>query len=114
MLRKIDCVMVHVDDLTAGIGFYTRTLGLREMWRDGTSAGLGMPETDAEIVLHTFPLPAGRGVGYLVDDVRAAVAGWGSEVLERPFEIAIGWCAVLGDPFGNPVCILDMTKGARG
>jgi predicted enzyme related to lactoylglutathione lyase len=116
MLRKIDCVMVRVDDLDAGIAFYTGALGLRPLWRDETSAGLGMPETDAEIVLHTFALPPGRATGYLVDDVRAAAESWrraGHQLLEPPFEIAIGWCAVLADPFGNSVCILDMTKGPR-
>jgi predicted enzyme related to lactoylglutathione lyase len=37
----------------------------------------------------------------------------GCLIREPPFDIAVGWCAVLEDPFGNPVCILDMTK-ARG
>jgi catechol 2,3-dioxygenase-like lactoylglutathione lyase family enzyme len=116
VLRKIDCIMVQVADLTAGTDFYTRHLGLRLLWRDDTSAGLGFPETDAELVLHTFPLPAGRSVGYLVDDVQAAVTTWQAAdhvLLAPPFEIAIGWCAVLADPFDNPICILDMTKGPR-
>jgi predicted enzyme related to lactoylglutathione lyase len=115
MLRKIDCVMVKVDDLDAGAAFYT-SLGLHERWRDDTSLGLAFPETDAELVLHTFELPAGRATTYLVDDARAAVAEWraaGRPVLEAPFEIVVGWCAVLADPFGNAICILDMTKGAR-
>jgi hypothetical protein len=34
-------------------------------------------------------------------------------VLVQPFEIAVGRCAVLQDPFGNPVCILDLSKGQR-
>ncbi|HEX5204717.1 MAG TPA: VOC family protein [Actinoplanes sp.] len=111
MLRKIDCVMVRVDDLDAGAAFYTGTLGLREIWRDETSVGLGMPETDAEVVLHTTDLE--YETHYLVDDVRAATRGWQHAVRKAPFEIAIGWCAVLEDPFGNAICILDMTKGQR-
>ncbi|WP_433372235.1 VOC family protein [Actinoplanes sp. CA-142083] len=111
MLRKVDCVMVRVDDLEAGVAFYTGTLGLSEIWRDETSAGLAMPETDAEIVLHTTDLE--YEVHYLVDDVRAALKTWRHTVRKAPFEIAIGWCAVLEDPFGNPICILDMTKGQR-
>ena len=113
MLRKIDCVMVHVDDLDAGVAFYAVELGLRELWRDATSAGLGFPETDAEIVLHTGDLPPEHATHYLVDDVRAAVRAWRHPVKIAPFEIAIGWCAVLEDPFGNPICILDMTTGQR-
>jgi lactoylglutathione lyase len=116
VLRKIDCVMVRVGDLAAGAGFYTRLLGLTELWRDESSIGLGLPETDAEIVLHTMDLPPEWAVHYLVDDVRATVAAWrdaGRPVLRQPFEIAVGWCAALADPFGNAVCVLDLTKGTR-
>ncbi len=116
MLRKIDCVMVRVPDLTSAVEFYTRVLGLRPLWRDDASAGMGMPETDAEIVLHTMDLPGDRSVYYLVDDVRDAVATAaraGCLVQEEPFEVAIGLCAVLEDPFGNALCLLDMSNGPR-
>jgi predicted enzyme related to lactoylglutathione lyase len=116
MLRKIDCVMVRVPDLAPAAEFYTRVFGLRELWRDEASIGLGMAETDAEIVLHTMDLPADRGVHYLVDDVLDAVTtaqDAGCTVREAAFDIAIGKCAVLVDPFGNTVCVLDMSKGTR-
>ncbi|MEU4242987.1 VOC family protein [Actinoplanes sp. NPDC026619] len=38
MLRKIDCVMVRVADLDAGVAFYTDRLGLTELWRDDTAS----------------------------------------------------------------------------
>jgi predicted enzyme related to lactoylglutathione lyase len=114
VLRKIDCVMLRVADLDAAAAFYGRVFGLRPLWRDATSIGMGLPETDAEIVLHTTAgLPE---VHYLVDDVRAAVATYravGCRVRVEPFEIAIGWCAVLEDPDGNAVAVLDMTTGPR-
>jgi predicted enzyme related to lactoylglutathione lyase len=116
MLRKIDCVMVRVPDLAPAAEFYTRVFGLRELWRDEASIGLGMAETDAEIVLHMMDLPADRSVHYLVDDVLDAVTtaqSGGCTVREAPFDIAIGKCAVLVDPFGNTVCLLDMSKGSR-
>jgi predicted enzyme related to lactoylglutathione lyase len=116
MFRKIDCVMVRVPDLTPAVEFYARVFGLRPLWRDENSAGMGMPETDAEVVLHTMDLPADRGVHYLVDDVPEAVGAAGRAgcaVREAPFDIAIGMCAVLTDPFGNTVCLLDMSKGPR-
>jgi predicted enzyme related to lactoylglutathione lyase len=75
-----------------------------------------MPETDAEVVLHTMSLPRDRGVHYLVDDVVTAVSTYqqhGCVVREPPFDIAVGRCAVLEDPFGNVLCILDMSKGPR-
>jgi lactoylglutathione lyase len=116
VLRKIDCVLVRVPDLAAATEFYTRVFGLRPLWRDETSVGMAMTETDAEVVLHTMDLPADRSVHYLVDDVPAAVAvaqRAGCTVREAPFDIAIGMCAVLVDPFGNTVCLLDMSKGSR-
>jgi predicted enzyme related to lactoylglutathione lyase len=108
--------MVRVDDLDAASAFYTRVGGLRPVWRDESSVGMGLPESDAEVVLHTMDLPRERSVHYLVDDVRAAVSAWqaaGCGVREPPFEIAVGWCAVLADPFGNELSILDLSKGTR-
>jgi lactoylglutathione lyase len=108
--------MVRVADLPSAVEFYDRVFGLRPLWRDETSAGMGMPETDAEVVLHTMDLPADRAVHYLVDDVPAAVAMGqraGCVVREAPFDVAIGRCAVLEDPFGNAVCLLDLSKGPR-
>ncbi len=78
---------------------------------------MGFPETDAEIVLHrTAGVPSKVEVHYLVDDVSAAVEALeteGCQVLVRPFEIAIGKCAVIEDPFNVRLCILDMSKGPR-
>ena len=115
MLRKIDCVMVYVPDLDAAVRYYTDVFGLRQLWRDGASAGMGMPETDAEIVLHTDSnIP--KEAHYLVDDVVAAVesfAAKGCTIIEPPFDVVIGKCAVIQDPFGVVLCLIDMTKGAR-
>ncbi len=117
MLRKIDCVMVRVTDLPTAMEFYARVFGLQPLWRDDVSVGMGMAETDAEVVLHTMDLPADRSVHYLVDDVPDAVATCelaGCAVLQAPFDVAVGKCAVLEDPFGNTLCVLDISKGPRG
>jgi predicted enzyme related to lactoylglutathione lyase len=116
MLRKIDCVMVPVRDLDQAAAFYERAFGLRRLWQDESSAGLGMPETDAEIVLHTMDLPPDVNVHYLVDEVGSAVAALiaeGCHLRTAPFDIPVGRCAVLEDPYGNPVCLLDLSKGRR-
>jgi hypothetical protein len=34
-------------------------------------------------------------------------------ILVAPFDITIGKCAVIQDPFGTRLCILDLTKGLR-
>jgi lactoylglutathione lyase len=117
MLRKIDCVMVKVDDLEAAARYYAEVFGLKRLWADDFSIGMGMPETDAEIVLHTDPhLPKEMTVHFLVDDVVAAVnelSAKGCTVIASPFDIVIGKCAVIQDPFGTILPILDMTKGPR-
>jgi len=116
VLRKIDCVLVPVSDLAAAATFYHEVFGLTRLWEDATSIGMGMPETDAELVLHTRDITAERSVTCLVGDVdqavKSAVDG-GCEILTAPFDVPVGKCAVLQDPFGNPVCILDLSKGPR-
>jgi len=117
MLRKIDCVMIRVDDVPGAAKFYAETFGLRPIWHDAGSVGLGFAETEAEIVIHNSPdVPSQVEVHYLVDDVTAAVkiyAQQGCRILVEPFDIAIGKCAVIADPFGTRLCVLDMTKGPR-
>jgi lactoylglutathione lyase len=116
MLRKIDCVMIRVDDVEVA-AYYAKVCGLRPQWSGDDSSGLAFPETDAEVVLHNDPaLPSSVEVHYLVDDVVDAVAHLatqGCQVLIAPFDITIGKCAVIRDPFGTRLCILDMTKGPR-
>jgi lactoylglutathione lyase len=81
------------------------------------SIGLGFPETEAEIVIHSDPnIPSSVEVYYVVQDVIAAVDRLllkGCQVLVAPFDITIGKCAVIRDPFGTRLCILDKTKGSR-
>ena len=117
MLRKIDCIMMRVDDVEAAAAYYAKVFGLRPQWSGDDSIGLKFSETDAEIVLHNDPhIPSSVEVYYLVDDVVGAVAylaAQGCQVLVAPFPITMGKCAVIRDPFGTRLCILDMTKGPR-
>ena len=117
MFKKIDCVMVRVDDVASAEKFYAEVFGLKPLWREGGAVGMGMPETDAEIVLHDNPeIPNKVEVHYLVDDVIAAVKSYGERgcrVLVPPFDVLIGKCAVIEDPFGTVICILDLSSGRR-
>src|SRR6266480_5595279 len=59
-------------------------------------------------------IPSRVEVHYLVENVISAVQTLetnGCRKLVDPFDIAIGKCAVIEDPFGTRLCILDMTKG---
>lgn len=115
MLRKIDCVMIQVENIEAAVNYYITVFGMQRVWWDDDAVGLAFPEADAEIVLHNKPdMPSRVEVHYLVDDVVTAVqqlVTQGCKLLVAPFDIAIGKCAVIADPFGTRLCILDMTKG---
>ena len=110
LFRKIDCYLLHVPDLDKGIAFYQGQLGHELLWRRETQAGLKMPETDAEIVLNTENL---RETDLFVEsakDAYEALLSNGCQSVVAPFEIAVGWCAVVNDPFGNRVGFLDLSK----
>jgi lactoylglutathione lyase len=117
VFKKIDCVMIRVDDVASAEKFYADVFGLKLRWREAGAVGMGMPETDAEIVLHNHPeIPNRVEVHYLVDDVVAAVRSYGEKgcrVLVPPFDVLIGKCAVIQDPFGTGICLLDLTSGKR-
>ncbi|MEO3756522.1 VOC family protein [Streptomyces sp. B6B3] len=116
MLRKIDCVMLRVPDPAEAATYYERVLGLHRLWADDHSVGLGLPETDAEIVLHTDPAIPTGAIYYLVDDVESACAHLttqGCTIRQPPLPITIGSCAVLEDPFTNPLRLIDLTRGPR-
>lgn len=74
MLRKIDCVMIRVGHVQAAAEYYAKVFGLRPRRSGDGSIGLGFPETDAEVVLHSDPkIPPPVEVYYLVQDVIAVV-----------------------------------------
>jgi hypothetical protein len=59
-------------------------------------------------------LRLGPETDVLVDDVDSAFKFFlsaGGEAVEAPFDIAIGRCARVRDPFGNELVILDPSKG---
>jgi lactoylglutathione lyase len=115
MFKKIDCVMIRVPDVATGEKFYSEVFGLKPVWREAGCLGMRMPETDAEIVLHnSAEIPNKVEVHYLVDNVVAAVKSYaekGCRVLVPPFDVLIGKCAVIQDPFETTICLLDLTSG---
>ena len=112
MFKRIDCLRLPVSDLEAALAFYGDALGHELVWRTKTAAGLRICE-GSELAVHTEGRPAETDL--LVDDVAAGVdriVGAGGSLLAGPFEIQIGRCAVMRDPWANVLVILDMSKGA--
>ena len=112
LIRKVDCIRLYVSDLDAGLAFYRDRLGHELIWRTETAAGLRLPESDAELVLQTEDQR--QEVDLLVDSADEAarqVEAAGGKVIVPPFDIQIGRCVVLEDPWGNPLVFLDASKG---
>ncbi len=112
LLKKIDCVELHVSDLEEALHFYRDRLGHALVWRSEKAAGLRMPGSDAEILLQTER--PGMNIDFLVpsaDEAGAAFEQAGGTVVVAPFDIQIGRCVVVRDPWGNPLVLLDMSKG---
>ncbi len=113
LFRKVDCIRIPVPDLAAGLAFYRDGLGHALIWRTPTAAGLRMPQTDAELVLHTEG--SEMETDLLVasaDESVAAIRRAGGRVEVPPFDIYIGRCAVVVDPWGNRLVVLDGSKGS--
>jgi predicted enzyme related to lactoylglutathione lyase len=112
LIRKIDCIRLYVSDLEAGLAFYRDRLGHALIWRTQNAAGLRLPESEAELVIQTED--QSQEVDLLVDSADEAarfVEQAGGKVIVPPFDIQIGRCVVLEDPWGNPLVLLDTSKG---
>ncbi len=111
LFRKVDCLALRVSDLDDAIDFYVG-LGHDALWRTPTSAGLRLPESEAELVLQTER--PGPETDLTVAEVSAAVERFvaaGGRVVVEPFDIAIGRCAVVADPWDNHLVVLDNSRG---
>lgn len=114
LLKKIDCVVLYVPDLDEGIAFYRDRLGLRLGWRAANAAGLLMPGSDGELVIHSGARGSGTEVDFLVENADEAAKEFeqaGGKVIVPPFETQIGRGVVVEDPWGHELVLLDMSKG---
>jgi predicted enzyme related to lactoylglutathione lyase len=112
LMQKLDCVRFSVPDLESGLAFYRDRLGHELIWRTDEAVGLRMPDTDAEIVLHTQPHdPEIDFKVQSADDAAARIEEAGGKVVVPPFDIQIGRCTVVQDPWGNEFVLLDTSKG---
>ena len=113
LIQRVDCIHVEVPDLESGLAFYRDSLGHELLWRDETSAGLRMADGDSEIVLNSSPWDKWK-TDLLVESAESAAERFveaGGEVVEGPFDIAIGKAVVVRDPWQNLFVLLDISKG---
>lgn len=112
LFQDVDCIRISVPDLAAGLDFYRDRLGHRLLWRLKDYAGLQIPGGKTEIVLDAhLHRPE---VFMKVKDVNAAVEkikAAGGKVTVPPYEIEVGLCAAVQDPWGNSFVLMDTGKG---
>lgn len=113
LFRRVDAVTVPVPDLDTGLRFYADALGHRLRWRNDAvgQAGLELPESDSELVLTTRQSYQPNWLVDNVDDAVEMLAGHGCDLVAAPFDIPVGRAAVIRDPFGNPLVVVDLSKG---
>lgn len=113
LLRKVDAVSVPVPDLDIGLDIYRDRLGHPLLWRNDSlgQAGLGLPDSDSELVLTTRQQYEPNWLVSSADDAAAAMVAAGGRVLTEPFDIPVGRVVVVTDPFDNVLVLLDLSKG---
>ena len=113
LLRKVDAVTIRVPSLPEGLAFYRDQLGHHLLWRNDATGqlALSLPDSDTEIVLTT---QQSYQPNWLVPSVDEAVEKFslnGGTILVGPADIDVGRLAVVADPFGNALVLVDLSKG---
>ncbi|MBI2913430.1 MAG: VOC family protein [Chloroflexi bacterium] len=112
LFRKLDCLQIPVPDIETGLAFYRDRLGHELLWRTATAAGLRMADSDTEIVLQTErPELEANLLVESADEAARRFVDAGGKLVAGPFDIQIGRCVVVQDPWGNRLVLLDMSKG---
>lgn len=109
LLKKVDAVLVKVPSIQEGLDFYREQLGMQTIWKKDDMAAVRLGDT--ELVLSTKLNPE---VDFLVDSVEQAVKVFenaGGKIVAPPEDIPVGKLAVVEDPFGNKLTLVDLSKG---
>lgn len=111
LLRAVDAVVVRVPSLEEGLAFYHDALGHELLWRTETMLALGFGDRETELVLALDTGPETDLLVESVEDAVAAITRAGGALVAGPDDIAVGKVAVVRDPFGNQLTLVDLTKG---
>src|SRR2546428_12028955 len=98
LFQKVDCLSIPVPDLDAALAFYSGNLGHELIWRSTKAAGLRLPGSNAELVLHTGARAMETDLAVeAVPEALARFTSAGGQLLAGPVEVEDGLCAVLAD-----------------
>ncbi|MBM7788344.1 VOC family protein [Tenggerimyces flavus] len=112
LFRKVDAVTVPVPDLDSGLAFYRDVLGHALIWRNDElgQVALRLPESDAELVLSTGLTYEPNWLVDSADEAARTIVEAGGRLRET-FDIPVGRIAVVDDPFGTKLVLVDLSKG---
>ncbi|HLL61879.1 MAG TPA: VOC family protein [Propionibacteriaceae bacterium] len=104
---------IPVPDLDEGLRFYADRLGHQLLWRNDAvgQAGLVLPDATTEIVLTTEVEYAPSWLVTSLDEALDRITAAGGHVIDSPSDIPVGRLAVVADPFGNRLVLLDLSRG---
>ncbi|MBI3305046.1 VOC family protein [Candidatus Parcubacteria bacterium] len=107
--------MYHVSDLEKARLFYQNVLGLKKVWEDKDAQMIGFvfEQSDSEIVIHNNSDIPKFDYSYLVEDVVKFCDEYqerGYKPILEPIDVRPGKYAILADPDGNEIPIIDLTK----
>jgi predicted enzyme related to lactoylglutathione lyase len=113
LLRLVDAVTIPVPDLDEGLHFYRDQLGHQLLWRHDTigQAGMLLPDSTTEIVLSTEVGYAPTWLVSSLDEALDRITAAGGRVVDQPRTIPVGRLAVVADPFGNRLVLIDLSEG---
>lgn len=112
LFKNIDCIRLYVPDLAKGYEFYHEKLGMKLVWRTEKGMGFLLEDGVTELVIQNEDKYQEADIK--VESVVKAVEQIekaGGRIIKGPFDIKIGKCAVIADPWDNSMVILDTTKG---
>lgn len=112
LFKNVDCLRVYIPNLNDGLKFYCEELGLEVIWKTESAIGLGMGDKKTEVVIQNEDewQEVDIKVESVIDSVER-IKNAGGEIVHGPFDIKIGKCAVIKDPWENQYVILDDSKG---
>src|SRR5947207_1749878 len=110
MLRRVDRFLLRVPSLDPAIRYYRDVLGLHLTHHDKRIANFKLADGTTELLLHVdADLPA-EAAYFLVDDVRDLYTRRDElklKFVSRPAPVSRGYRAVVKDPFGHVLMLLD-------
>ena len=110
MLRKVDRLLLRVPSLESAIAYYRDVLGLSLVHQEKRLANFKLADGTTELLIHVDPDLPDEAIYYLVDDVRDLYARREElklQFISRPAPVSKGFRAVVKDPFGHVLMLLD-------